>query len=89
VPANRLYVTRTEKIERALELAPKVRPDDVGEKASAPKRLEALIDYAIDRWEAENARNERLLAYEELATVPGRRERLKRNTRAAAKHGLL
>ena len=86
--ANRLYTHRTATIERALELAPKALPD-IGEKASVPKRLEAWISYAVGHWEAEHAYNERLLAYEELAAVPGRRERVRRNTRAAAKRGLL
>ncbi|MBA3736260.1 MAG: hypothetical protein H0W90_13885 [Actinobacteria bacterium] len=85
--SSRLYLTRSATVERALAVAPKVRPD-VGEKAPATKRLEALLDYAVEHWEAENARNERLLAYEELAALPGRRDRIKRNARAAAKRGL-
>ena len=84
----RLYAHRTPVIERALALAPSALPG-IGEKASAPKRLEAWVAYGVERWEEEQALEERLLAYEELAAVPGRHDRLKRNTREAAKHGLL
>jgi len=84
----RLYAHRTPTIERALALAPSALPE-ISEKASAPKRLEAWVAYAVARWEEEQALEERVLAYEELAAVPGRRERLKRNTREAAGRGLL
>lgn len=85
---RRLYAHRTPVIERALALAPSALPE-IGQNASAPKRLEAWVAYAVERWEEEHALEERVLAYEELAVVPGRQERLKRNTREAAKRGLL
>ena len=87
MPSERLYIHRTPAVERVLSLASDML--DVPESASVPRKLEAWINYTAERAESERAYQDRLTAYEELARAPGRRERVKRNSRGAAKSGLL
>jgi hypothetical protein len=87
MPSNRLYLHRTPALERALSLVTEVA--GVPASASLPKKLEAWLEFSTQRVEEELAYDSRLHAYDELAQVAGRRERVKRNTREAAKHGLL
>jgi hypothetical protein len=54
-----------------------------------PQKLEAWIAYTTEHVEDELRYDARVEAYEELAQVVGRRDRVKRNTREAAKRGLL
>ncbi len=87
MPADRLYIHRTPAVERALSLVSEVT--GVPRSASVPKKLEAWIAYTTHHVEDGLAYEARLAAYEELARVPGRRERVKRSSRAAAERGLL
>lgn len=86
--AERLYIHRTPAVERALKM---VAALDVGvdERASQPKKLEAWMEYTVAHVEEEQGYAERVAAYEELAAVPGRRDRVRRRTREAAARGLL
>jgi hypothetical protein len=87
MPASRLYIHNTPAVERALALVGAVTgvPDD----ASVPRKLEAWLAFSTDHVEDELAYAARVEAYEELARVEGRRDRVKRNTREAARRGLL
>lgn len=85
--ASRLYIHKTPAVERALALVGGVTglPDD----ASVPQKLEAWLAFSTAHVEDELAYAARVEAYEELAQVEGRRARVKRNTREAARRGLL
>lgn len=86
--AERLYIHRTPAVERALKLVAALDAG-VDDRASQPKKLEAWMEYTVARIEEEQEYAERVAAYEELATVPGRRDRVRRRTREAAARGLL
>lgn len=64
---------------------------DVGvdDSASRAKKLDAWMEYTVAHVEADLEYAERVAAYEELAAIPGRRDRVRRRTREAAARGLL
>jgi hypothetical protein len=87
MPSERLYLYRTPAVERALELASEVA--GAAPTASTPQKLEAWLTYTTAQVEDELRHRARVEAYEELAQIAGRRDRVRRNTREAARRGLL
>ena len=86
MPTRRLYANRTSVLETALSRASEL---GLPEGASEPKRLEAWVEYGLQRFEEDQRLEQRVAAYEELAGEPGRRERIRRNSVEAVRRGLL
>ena len=87
MPSDRIYLHRTPAVEHALNLVCEVA--GVPASASLPKKLEAWFEFSTHHIEDELTFESRVQAYDELAQVAGRRDRVRRNTREAVKRGLL
>ena len=87
IPAGRIYTKRDGRVEHALATATAVGLVDAD--ASSAQKLHALVVYADERLTAEAERDEKLVAYRELAEDDERLEAIRAGSRLAAEHGLL
>lgn len=85
--SKRIYTAETPVLREALALIPKFAglPDD----ASAPRRLQAMAEFFVERVHEDESHAAKLRAYEAMAADSERSERIRRNTRARISAGLL
>lgn len=82
----RVYATLTDLVEEALEHAPEALELEPG--AGASRRSTAWIEYGYKRWLEDREREEKILAYRELAQDQERLGIIKRSSREAVEAGI-
>jgi hypothetical protein len=84
---HRISTVVTPELEEAVDAAPDARLVD--RNAGEAERLRAWAVYGYRTWRAEQAREIKLAAYQEIAADDARREAIRRSNLQAADAGLL
>lgn len=82
----RIYANRTGLVEEALEHAPEAL--ELENAAPVARRSTAWIEYGYKRWLEDQAYEEKIRAYQELAEDRERLEIIKRSSREAVEAGI-
>lgn len=85
--APRVYTPLDELVSEALQRAP--RTGLVSDGASAAQKLHALVEFANEALRADEEREERIAAYQELAADTERAAAIREANLAAAAAGVL
>lgn len=85
--SKRIYTPETPVLREALALIPSIA--GLPENASAPRRLQALAEFFVERVHEDQSHAAKVRAYEAMAADGERSERIRRNTRARISAGLL
>jgi len=83
----RVYANLTDLVEEALEHAPEAL--ELEDAAPQARRSTAWIEYGYKRWLEDQAYEEKIRAYQELAEDRERLEIIKRSSREAVEAGIL